>query len=60
MIADCNGHPRTLEKFYKILDAKDDVDTALSIDVYNSLIERLAKNLDPSLGRISLSIVIRK
>ncbi|CAG8437207.1 9361_t:CDS:2, partial [Funneliformis caledonium] len=30
-IADCNGHPRTLEYFYKVLKADD---TALNIDVY--------------------------
>ncbi|CAG8829370.1 27933_t:CDS:2, partial [Gigaspora margarita] len=52
-IADCNGHPRTLEKFYQLLH--DDI--ALNTDVYSSLIERLAKNLDPLFGRISFSIV---
>ncbi|CAG8564490.1 12800_t:CDS:2 [Funneliformis mosseae] len=53
-IADCNGHPRTLEYFYKVLKADD---TALNIDVYSSLIERLAGYLDQLLGRISLPIV---
>ncbi|KAF0351281.1 hypothetical protein F8M41_015383 [Gigaspora margarita] len=52
-IADCNGHPRTLEKFYQLLH--DDI--ALNTDVYSSLIERLAKNLDPLFGRIFFSIV---
>ncbi|RIB18707.1 hypothetical protein C2G38_2245604, partial [Gigaspora rosea] len=53
-IADCNGHPRTLEKFYQLL--RDD-DIALNTDVYSSLIERLAKNLNPLFGIISFSIV---
>ncbi|CAG8570192.1 40706_t:CDS:2 [Gigaspora margarita] len=52
-IADCNGHPRTLEEFYQLLN--DDI--ALNTDVYSSLIERLAKNLGSLFGRISFSIV---
>ena len=53
-IADCNGHPRTLEKFYQLLHNDD---TALNTDIYSSLIERLARNLDLLFGEISFSIV---
>ncbi|RIB18704.1 hypothetical protein C2G38_2036671 [Gigaspora rosea] len=52
-IADCNGHPRTLEKFYQLLH--DDI--ALNTDVYSSLIERLATNLVSLFCKISFSIV---
>ncbi|CAG8642045.1 1081_t:CDS:2, partial [Dentiscutata heterogama] len=52
-VADCNGHPRTLEKFYQLLCD----DSALNTDVYSSLIERLAINLDTLFGKMSFSIV---
>ena len=51
-ISDCNGHPRTLENFYKILDVKGKDDIALYIDVYSSLMERLARNLSQLLGKM--------
>ncbi|CAG8600278.1 644_t:CDS:2 [Racocetra fulgida] len=47
-IADCNGHPRILEKFYQLLH--DNI--ALNTNVYSSLIEYLAKNLDSLFGKI--------
>jgi len=56
-ISDCNGHPRTLEKFYQVINIKNGDDTALNIDNYSSLIERLARSLNQLLGRISLSII---
>ncbi|RHZ53525.1 hypothetical protein Glove_441g114 [Diversispora epigaea] len=53
-IADCNGHPRTLEKFYQLLSGDD---TALNTDIYSSLIERLAKNLSQWFSPITFSII---
>ncbi|GBB84621.1 hypothetical protein RclHR1_01120009 [Rhizophagus clarus] len=53
VISNCNGHPKTLEKFCEVLN--DDI--ALKTDHLASLTERLATNLQPSLGRISLSVV---
>ncbi|RHZ53390.1 hypothetical protein Glove_442g7 [Diversispora epigaea] len=53
-IADCNGHPRTLEKFYHLLFNDD---TALNTDIYSSLIERLAKNLKQWFSPITFSII---
>ncbi|CAG8669537.1 10445_t:CDS:2, partial [Gigaspora rosea] len=51
---DCNGHPRTLEKFYELLhDHK-----ALNNDTYSSLIERLARSLETSLGTLTLRDII--
>ncbi|POG73797.1 hypothetical protein GLOIN_2v1772162 [Rhizophagus irregularis DAOM 181602=DAOM 197198] len=56
-ISDCNGHPRTLEKFYQVINVENGDDTTLNTDNYSSLMERLARNLKQLLGRISLPIV---
>jgi hypothetical protein len=41
-ISDCNDHPRTLEKFYKLLEGDK---TALKVNNFATLIEKLTKQI---------------
>ncbi|CAB4441815.1 unnamed protein product [Rhizophagus irregularis] len=53
-ISDCNGHPRTLEKFYKLLNGSN---TTLKTNNFATLIEELTKSIDTWFSNISFSVV---
>jgi hypothetical protein len=56
-ISDCNGHPRTLEKFYELLSENK---TALDTDMYSSLLSHLVDRIVSSsftLSYLNFSVI---